>query len=173
MDGYWERVAERERRTTRPTAPASPRSICVADTDAEAERLYGQHVPLLLQPLPARLSGLRRRAGLPHHQDHPGRRAVAAHARPRRATIPDLTWKDLVDGGYVIAGSPETVRQRMEELIKSLRVGNIFCLLHIGNMPDDKVRAFDQAVRREGDAAPAQHVARLEQPRRPLLDAIR
>ena len=22
-----------------------------------------------------------------------------------------LTWKDLVDGGYVIAGSPETVRR--------------------------------------------------------------
>ena len=28
----------------------------------------------------------------------------------------------------------------MEELIKTLRVGNVFCLLHIGDMPDDKVR---------------------------------
>ena len=28
----------------------------------------------------------------------------------------------------------------MEELIKTLRVGNVFCLLHVGNMPDDKVR---------------------------------
>ena len=39
-----------------------------------------------------------------------------------------------------MAGSPETVRQQMEELIKSLRVGNVFCLLPVGNMPDDKVR---------------------------------
>ncbi len=38
----------------------------------------------------------------------------------------------------MIAGSPETVRQRMEDLIKGLRVGNIFCLLHVGNMPKDK-----------------------------------
>ncbi len=28
----------------------------------------------------------------------------------------------------------------MAELIKTLRVGNVFCLLHIGDMPDDKVR---------------------------------
>ena len=51
---------------------------------------------------------------------------------------PPLTWKDLVDGGYIIAGSPETVRQRMEQLIKSLHVGNIFLLLQVGNMPVDK-----------------------------------
>jgi hypothetical protein len=30
------------------------------------------------------------------------------------------------------------VRQRMENLIKSLHVGNIFMLLHVGNMPVDK-----------------------------------
>ena len=44
------------------------------------------------------------------------------------------------EGGHVIAGSPETVRQRMEELIKGLNVGNIFCLMHVGDMPDEKVR---------------------------------
>ena len=38
----------------------------------------------------------------------------------------------------MIAGSPETVRQRMEDLIKGLNVGNIFCLMHVGNMPADK-----------------------------------
>jgi hypothetical protein len=47
-------------------------------------------------------------------------------------------WKDLVDNGHVIAGSPETVRQRMEDLIKGLRVGNVFCLMQIGDMPKDK-----------------------------------
>ena len=51
-----------------------------------------------------------------------------------------MSWKDLTEGRYIVAGSPETVRQQMEELIKTLRVGNVFCLLHIGNMPDDKVR---------------------------------
>jgi hypothetical protein len=55
-----------------------------------------------------------------------------------RLEYPKLTWKDLIDGGYVIAGSPETVRQRFEDLITKLHVGNIFLLLHVGNMPKDK-----------------------------------
>jgi hypothetical protein len=28
----------------------------------------------------------------------------------------------------------------MEELIKGLHVGHVFCLLHVGNMSDDKTR---------------------------------
>ena len=57
-----------------------------------------------------------------------------------QSLFPNLTWKELVDEGYIIAGSPATVRERMEALIKSLRVGHIFCLIHIGNMPDWKTR---------------------------------
>jgi alkanesulfonate monooxygenase SsuD/methylene tetrahydromethanopterin reductase-like flavin-dependent oxidoreductase (luciferase family) len=53
---------------------------------------------------------------------------------------PTLTWKDLVDQGYVIAGSPKTVYDRMVDLAKTLRVGNIFGLFQIGDMPGDKVR---------------------------------
>ena len=51
-----------------------------------------------------------------------------------------MSWKELVDDRYIIAGSPETVRQQMEELIKTLRVGHIFCLMQIGNMPAEKVK---------------------------------
>ena len=28
----------------------------------------------------------------------------------------------------------------MEELIKGLHIGHVFCLLHVGNMPDEKTR---------------------------------
>ena len=28
----------------------------------------------------------------------------------------------------------------MKKLIHSLRVGNLFCLIHVGNMPDEKTR---------------------------------
>ena len=40
----------------------------------------------------------------------------------------------------MIAGSPATVRERMVEMIRGLRVGNVFCLLHMGDMPDAKTR---------------------------------
>ena len=62
--------------------------------------------------------------------------ALSQYAPPRG--FQELTWKDLTEGGHVIAGSPETVRQRMEELIKGLHVGNIFCLMHVGDMPAEK-----------------------------------
>jgi hypothetical protein len=40
----------------------------------------------------------------------------------------------------VIAGSPTTVRERCQHMIESLRVGHVFGLFHIGDMPDEKVR---------------------------------
>ena len=55
-----------------------------------------------------------------------------------------LTWKDLVESGAVIAGSPDTVAEQMEALASDLRVGTVFCLMHTGNMPDWKVRNSSQ-----------------------------
>src|SRR5207249_3010656 len=48
-------------------------------------------------------------------------------------------WKDFVDQGYVIAGSPETVRQQIEHVAKSLNVGHMMLLLHFGNMSREAV----------------------------------
>ena len=51
-----------------------------------------------------------------------------------------LSWKDLVEGGFVIAGSPDTVRERCAQMIETLHVGHVFGLFHIGDMPDEKTR---------------------------------
>ncbi len=40
----------------------------------------------------------------------------------------------------MIAGSPDTVRERMEHMIRGLHIGHVFCLFHNGNMPDWKTR---------------------------------
>ena len=155
MQGYWDRVAERNADTS-PYRAGFAQTICVAGDRRRGRAALFAARELFLQSLPARLSGLRRRARLSHHQDHPDRRAVAI--RPARAVFTKLTWKDLVEGGHVIAGSPETVRQRMEDLIKGLHVGNVFCLMHVRRHADRQVHVLDQAVRRQGDAEAAQHV---------------
>ena len=50
----------------------------------------------------------------------------------------ELRYRDFVEKGYVIAGSPATVRQRLEEeVVKGLRVGNLMVLLQIGSMPHE------------------------------------
>jgi len=57
----------------------------------------------------------------------------------RRAENPkNLRYRDFVEKGFVIAGSPATVRDRLkEEVVKSLRVGNLMVLLQIGSMPHE------------------------------------
>ena len=166
MQGYWNRVAERNAPDNSPYRAGFAQTICVAETDEEAERLYCRARQLLLQSLPARLSGLRRRAGLPHHQDHPDRRAVAVRPAARRLRRADLEGPDRgrprdrrqprdrppADGG------PDQGPERRQHLLPDARRE------HAGR----QVHVFDQAVRREGDAEAAQHVPRLRG-RRPLL----
>ena len=138
MEGYWKRVAERKVDES-PYRAGFAQVICVADTDAEAEKLYWPHVNYFYN---------RCLHVYPGFADAPGYRtvktiqtgALSQFTQAAARDYPNMSWKDLVDGRYVIAGSPETVRQQMEELIKTLRVGNIFCLIHVGNMPNDKVR---------------------------------
>ena len=135
MDGYWDRVAKRNAPDTSPYRAGFAQTICVADTDAEAERLYKEHVDYFYN---------RCLHVYPGFADAPGYRtiktiqsgALSQYAPVRGFT--HLTWKDLIEGGHVIAGSPETVRQRMEDMIKGLRVGNVFGLFHVGNMPKEK-----------------------------------
>lgn len=134
MQGYWERVAARNVDNS-PFRAGFAQTICVADTDAEAERLYSPHVNYFYN---------RCLHVYPGFADAPGYRTIKTIQKgvlsqyAPLSGFDNLTWKDLVEGGHIIAGSPETVRQRMEDLIKSLHVGNVFCLLHVGNMPKEK-----------------------------------
>jgi alkanesulfonate monooxygenase SsuD/methylene tetrahydromethanopterin reductase-like flavin-dependent oxidoreductase (luciferase family) len=135
MNGYWKRVEERGVDRS-PYRAGFAQTILVADTDAEAERLYSEHVSYFYN---------RCLHVYPGFADAPGYRTIKtiqtgalSQYAPPQGGYTQLTWKELTEQGHVIAGSPETVRQRMEDLIRGLNVGNIFCLMHVGNMPADK-----------------------------------
>jgi alkanesulfonate monooxygenase SsuD/methylene tetrahydromethanopterin reductase-like flavin-dependent oxidoreductase (luciferase family) len=138
MEGYWKRVAERGVDDS-PYRAGFAQIICVADTDAEAEKLYAAHILYFFN---------RCLHVYPGFADAPGYRTIKtlqANVLPQFTpkglrSFTEMTWKDLVEGGFVIAGSPDTVRERMLEMIRGLRVGNVFCLLHMGDMPDEKTR---------------------------------
>ena len=138
LDGYWDRVAVCGKDES-PYRAVFAQTICVADTDQQAEEMYAEHVHYFYNRCLHVYGGF---------ADAPGYRTIktiradvlSALSEDMQNQYLNLTWKKLVDEGYIIAGSPATVRERMEDLIKSLRVGNIFCLMHIGNMPDWKTR---------------------------------
>ena len=142
LDGYWDRVAERDKDES-PGRAAFAQIVCVADSDAEAEELYAEHMLYFFN---------RCLHVYPGFSDPPGYRTIKTIQagklnqlrKEAQELFKNLTWNDLVEGGFVIAGGPDTVREQMEGMIKSLRVGTVFCLMHMGNMPDWKVRHSTQ-----------------------------
>lgn len=133
MDGYWAQIDERGVDRS-PYRAGFAQTIIVADTDAEAERLYAKHVDYFYN---------RCMHVPPIFADAPGYRTiktleagvVSQYSSENR--YQQYSWGDLVDGGHIIAGSVDTVRERLEDLIKTLRVGNLYCLFHVGDMPKE------------------------------------
>ena len=137
LDGYWE-VCDKLGVDRNPYRAGFLQLVVVADTDAEAEREYLPHIRYFydkcLHVYPA-------------FADAPGYRSIAslqsglvtggAVGRPAEVRA-SMTWKEFVEEGYLVAGSPATVRDQMKDLIKDLNVGHLMVLMQIGNMPKEK-----------------------------------
>jgi alkanesulfonate monooxygenase SsuD/methylene tetrahydromethanopterin reductase-like flavin-dependent oxidoreductase (luciferase family) len=134
MDGYWDVVSKRGREPN-PYRAGFLQLVAVSETDARAEEEYARHVEYFYHKclhIPGPWFSP------PGNQDY--RSLLASIRNPvRRPENPkDLSYRDFVEKGYVIAGSPATVRQRLEEeVVKTLRVGNLMLLVQIGSMPHE------------------------------------
>ena len=142
MDGYWNRVAEYGKDDS-PYRAGFAQTIVVAETDEEAERDYREHIDYFYN---------RCLHVYPGFADAPGYRTIktlkanvtSQMTAQGSGNIASMSWQQLIDDGYIIAGSPDTVANQMKELVTSLRVGNIFCLIHVGNMPQDAEEVIPQ-----------------------------
>src|SRR5207247_7785233 len=111
LDGYWERVAKRGKDES-PYRAAFAQIICVADTDAEAERLYAEHCLYFFNrclhvfPPFADPAGYRTMATIKYC-------ALAQLTLARHKIHENLTWKQLVDARFVIASSSVPVPERL------------------------------------------------------------
>jgi len=135
VKGYWDTAAQRGV-DDNPHRLGFLQLVCVSETDASAEKEYETHVKYFY------LKMLRIH---PPYAEAPGYRSIASVREAIRPQIgeeaqkaaKDLRWKDYVEQGHVIAGSPTTVRERLAEAVQLLRVGHLMCLLHIGTMPKE------------------------------------
>ena len=137
MDGFWNAL-ETAGVDDNPYRAGFLQLVCVADTDAEAERLYHEHVHYFYQRCLHVWGGWAEAPGYRTQKTiKAGVRAqVGAAAKKARQS---LNWKSYCDEGYVIAGSPATVRDQLTDCIKSLRVGHLMVLQQIGSMPKELV----------------------------------
>ena len=134
MDGYWD-VVDKKGLERNPYRAGFLQLVAVSETDAQAEADYAKHVEYFYHKC---LHVPPQWFAPPGNQDY--RSLLAANRNPvRRAEDPKtLRYKDFVDKGYVIAGSPATVKERLiEEVIKRLNVGNLMVLVQIGSMPHE------------------------------------
>ncbi len=136
MDGYWQRVDDRGKDRS-PYRAGFAQTIVVAESDAEAERDYREHIDYFYNRCLHVYPGF---ADAPGYRTIKTLKANVTSQMTRKAVgdVSAMSWDQLVHDGYVIAGSPDTVVGQMKELIHTLRVGNIFCLIHVGNMPKEK-----------------------------------
>ncbi len=147
-DGYWHAL-DRLNQEANPYSLGFAQILAVADTDAEAEREYGPHVDYFFNRCLHVYLGF---------AEAPGYRTLDSIKSGFLGQIGNQggfdvgakkSWKDLVDQGYIIAGSPKTVRERLTEAVKTLRCGHLMCLLQIGSMPQELVRKSTDLFARE------------------------
>ena len=131
-DYFWETV-EKRGRDANPYRLGFLQLIGVSETDAQAQE-YAPHVEYFFHKLLYTPSYYQ---AIPGYQDYPSMlRAMKAPLR-ERFDVRDLRYKDFIERGFLIAGSPKTVRDQLLEGVKRLRIGHLLALLHFGSMPHE------------------------------------
>ena len=128
MKGYWEAVA-RAGRDHNPYRAGYLQLIAISDSDTKAEAEYAEaasyfyhrclHVPDYFAVAPGYMTP----------------KSIKSLKSPFSfEALKNLKWKDFVEQGYIIAGSPATVRERLASALKDMNVGHVMALCQFGNL---------------------------------------
>jgi len=148
MKSFWEEVAKLGK-DDNPYRAGFLQFVAVSETDAQAERDYAEHAEYFYNRC------LHLYPGFANPPGYQSMRSVRAGLRTQfaqqaiQAISGELKWKDFVERGYIIGGSPESVRQQIEEASKALRIGHLMVLLQFGSMPPELVRKNTELFARE------------------------
>jgi alkanesulfonate monooxygenase SsuD/methylene tetrahydromethanopterin reductase-like flavin-dependent oxidoreductase (luciferase family) len=138
MDGFWEFVAARGMEPN-PYRAGFLQLVVVSETDARAEEEYAEHIRYFYKKC---LHIAPEFFFAPGYLDYRSlentfKKGYLKTQLEITEKAASWTYKDFVEHELVIGGGPLTVRQRLEEAVRKLRVGNLMVLLHIGSMPHE------------------------------------
>jgi alkanesulfonate monooxygenase SsuD/methylene tetrahydromethanopterin reductase-like flavin-dependent oxidoreductase (luciferase family) len=145
MQGFWNEMAKlgKDRNPYRAgflqfVGVAESRQQALDLYSEPAEYFYGRclHVDARFALPPGYTTEATQRAGIE------GMMTKAANlANPAtKASLKATNMKDIVDGGYVIIGSPDEVVEQVRHVATSLNVGHLMLLLQYGNMSKDTTK---------------------------------
>jgi alkanesulfonate monooxygenase SsuD/methylene tetrahydromethanopterin reductase-like flavin-dependent oxidoreductase (luciferase family) len=146
-DGYWKVMASKGKQLN-PYSLGFAQVVAVSETDEQAERDYAPHMDYFYNRCLHVYPGF---ADAPGYRTPSTIKAGLTGQISKNASITreGLKWKDFIDDGYVIAGSPATVRDRLREALKTLNCGHLMILQQIGSMPPELVRKNTDLFARE------------------------
>jgi alkanesulfonate monooxygenase SsuD/methylene tetrahydromethanopterin reductase-like flavin-dependent oxidoreductase (luciferase family) len=140
VDEYWNYVSGRNGNMN-PHRMAFTQIVCVSETDAQAEQDYYEAVKYFYRYTNRVSRGFTAAPGyrsprsmtweLERQQSNPDR---------ERAYKGELSFAEYAEKGFIIAGSPATVRQRLREVVTELRVGQLIATPHVGNLSEEIAR---------------------------------
>ena len=138
VNGFWD-YTEANGGNMNPNRMAFTQIICCADTDKEAEEQYYDAVRYFYRQNPVGLEF----ATPPGYNSQDSIRAglerakVISNEERRKATRGELSFWEYDELGYIIAGTPERVEQRVRELATKLRIGQLITCMHVGNLDEE------------------------------------
>ena len=134
MDGFWKQNDEMGA-DRNPYKAGFLQLVAVADSEQEAEDKYGPHGEYFYNKMLHVYPGF---------ADAPGYRTLKTveagllqqttqfGQRPK-----GLSWKDLLEQGNIVAGTPKQVTEQLEQVIKDLRIGHLMVLNQFGSIPHE------------------------------------
>jgi len=140
--GEYREACERNGYTASPYQLTVNLPICVAENDRKAEAIAREHALWVYHV------GLRM---LPPYWQPPGYTTEASLKRllATRGKMPtELTYEDLEEGGYIICGSPATVRDKLRVFSDELKAGIVCSGMNGGSHEAtlDMMRMFSEEV---------------------------
>ena len=134
MDGFWRTCSEMGMEPN-PYHAGFLQLVVVGESESQVAEVYGPHIEYFYNKMLHVYPGF---------SDAPGYRTVdTLKARLLGQTTkawerpPEVTWKDLVDQGGVIAGTASQVAEQLEHVARTLNVGHLMLLNQLGSMPHD------------------------------------
>lgn len=146
-NGYWDMVAKKGK-DENPYRLGFLLPVGVADTDEEADRIYGPPAEYFYHKLLRLPDDL---AAPPGHLTYESlRNFIKNRPVPPFDSLLDERYKDFKQKEYLVTGSPATVSEQLLEIVKRLRVGNLMVLLQFGSLSHEhtmnNIRLFAEGV---------------------------
>ncbi|HEV8636622.1 MAG TPA: LLM class flavin-dependent oxidoreductase [Chloroflexota bacterium] len=146
MAGFWKKASELGAEPN-PYQAGFLQLVAVGASASEVEEQFGRHGEYFYNKMLHVYPGF---------QDAPGYRTLATikagllgqtgrfGERP-----PVLTWKELVENGNIVAGTPSQVVEQLESLIRDLHIGHLMVLCQFGSIPHELAKENIRSVATE------------------------